>query len=36
MMKTKSMKGYLSEELIWDPSIASMVRYCEEEIWLQK
>ena len=36
MMKTKSMKGYLSKELIWDPGIASMVRYCEEEIWLQK
>ena len=36
MMKTKSMKEYLSKELIWDPDIASLVRDCEEEIWLRK
>ena len=36
MMKTKSMKEYLSKELIWDPGIASLVRDCEEEIWLRK
>ena len=36
MMKTKSMKEYFSKDLIWDPGIASLVRDCEEEIWLAK
>ena len=36
MMKTKSMKEYLSKELIWDTGIASLVRDCEEEICLRK
>ena len=35
-MKTKSMKEYLSKELIWDIGIASLVRDCEEEILVAK